>query len=746
MRSLRKTLPVIAVILVLLSLCACSGSVKSQKYELSEGVLTAEKKTAYAQARKFGAKLKIASSSMIELYYDGVSGDIAVRNANTGKWWYSLPEKYVQGGELLPSVVSAQVVLDGKLIELNSCVNANDHVNVTSEKIENGVRAKYTLKYTLEDDRLVSFAVPVEYTLTDGNFYAKIDCSAIENLSTAQGAVITKLRLLDFFGSNSAASSDEYLLVPDNCGGIIKTSKVKDGFKDMSLKVYGDGEKNNAVMGVFGVKRDNDAFVCIIRKGDALATVNAGTVKGEAKYNKVGAQFDITESQTSEKKDKTYISVAGKTYGGDIELCYRFLSGDNAGYSGMSVACREQLIRDGVLSTGTVEASGDLPMVLSVLATANTQPSKLSVLTTFEQLQDMLTHLKSKGFSNIYVKYKGALSGGDNQRNVSGVEFLKSLGTDDDYDELMNYMSAQNLTMFTDISCLTIPKSATRASKYAQNVMNDNVSVTVENGFSVKNERDVIGFNVIEDNVISLIRFAKDNSLGAVSVSDAASFLYSDYSEGATRDDVKNRISEQIASVSGTSRLMVSGGNLYALKNAEVISDMPLGTSTVNSSWYNSVPFVQLVLHGTIEYSCKPINFSSNYRNQILRAVEYGSLPAFEWCYEDVLTPKEQESSEAAKATEGTTAQQTTAAADKTENINKTYSYTQWANVAYAYYEKANKALGDLRDQRMTAHYAVKSGFYCTEYGDTKIYVNYTSKNVTINGVTVPANDFMRIN
>ena len=745
MRSLRKTLPLIAIILVLLGMCACGSSVKSSRYELSESILTAEKKTAYAQARQFGAKLKVASSSMAELYFDEASGDVAVRNATTGKWWYSLPEKYVQGGKLLPSVLSAQVVFEGKLIELNSCVNANDHVKVTGEKIENGVRAKYTLKYKLDDDRMISFAIPVEYTLTDGNFCAKIDCASIEDLSSAQGAVITKLRLLDFFGSSTTAGNNEYLLVPDNCGGIIKTAKATEKFKDMSLKVYGDSEGNSAVIGAFGVKRDNDAFVCIIRKGDALATVNAGTAKSESKYNKVGAQFDITESKTFTKKDKTYISVSGKTYDGSIELCYRFLSGDNATYSGMSVACREQLIRDGVLSTGTVETDGDLPMVLSVLATANTEPSKLSVLTTFEQLQDMLTHLKSKGLSNIYVKYMGALSGGDNQRNVSGVEFLKSLGTSENYDELTNYMSAQNLTLFTDIKCLTIPKSATRASKYAQDVMNDNVSVSEENGFSVKNERDAIGFNVIEDSVISLIRFAKDNSLGAVSVSDAASFLYSDYSEGATRDDVKNEISEEISSVSGTSRLMVSVGNLYALKNADVISDMPLATSRINSTCYNSVPFVQLVLHGTIDYSCKPINLSLNYRTSILRAVEFGALPAFEWCYEEALTPAEEESSKAAEEAETTAAKQS-ADSGNTETIDKTYSYTQWANVAYAYYEKANKALGDLRDQRMTAHYAVKSGFYCTEYGDTKIYVNYTSKDVTVSGVTVPANDFMRIN
>ncbi len=743
MRIFKKAFLVLLFAFILLSLCACSNSSKSSKHELAESTLVSEKNTAYAQARKFNSNQKVTSSSMIELYFDQASGDVAVRNASTGKWWYALPEKYSSNGKLVPSILSLQVVRDGQIIELNSCTDSANPVKVTSEVIENGIKASYTLSYTIDEENTVSFTVPVEYTLVDGNFYVGVDCNNIENLSTADGTVITKVRLLNSFGASTTASSNEYLLVPDNCGGIIHTAKATDDFKDISLKVYGDTQSSNALMGVFGVKKDSDAFVCIIRHGDAIATVNAGTSKSESKYNMVGAEFDITESEVVTKKEKNYIYVSDKTYTDRIELCYRFLSGDNAGYSGMSVACREQLIRDGVLSSAEADSSGDLPMVLSVLATANTQPSKTAVLTTYEQLQDMLIHLKSKGFSNIYVKYKGALSGGDNQMNIGSAETLRSLGTSEDYEELENYMSAQNLTLFTDINCLTVPENSLRGSKCASSVTNGKQSVSVENGFSSKVNRDVVGFDTIEDNVISLISFAKDNDFGAVSVSDVATFLYSDYSHDKTRADIKDEISTEISSVSGTARLMVEKGNLYALKNAEVISDMPLNTSRANSTCYESVPFAQLVLHGTVNYSSEPINLSSDYKKAILRAVEYGAMPAFEWCYEEVRTKEETESIEA-QAQERSNDE--TTATVEAGVIDRTYSYTQWANVAYAYYEKANKALSDLRDRRMTAHYQVRSGLYCTEYGNTMIYVNYTSKDITVNGVTIPKNDFMRVN
>lgn len=733
MKFLKKALPVSLLLLLVLSLCACADSAKSEKFKLDDTVLSAEKDTAYAQVRKFTSAQKVTTSSMLEMYFNDKVGDVAIKNTSTGKWWYSLPEKYNSEGKTIPATLTAEVVLDGTLIELNSCVDKSGYVAVQSEKIENGVLAKYTLKCDT-DDGTVSFVVPVEYTLIDGNFYAKIDCQNIENTSSVDGAIMTKIGLLNFFGAGSEKVEDEYLLVPDNSGAIIKTAKVSDKFSDVSYKIYGDTDSSNALFAAFGIKKADDAFLCLIRKADAISTVNAGTLKTATKYNMVGAQFDITETQTETVKDKTYIYVSGKTYSGEIELCYRFLSGDNASYSGMAVAYREQLIRDGILSSSSVETDSALPMVLSVLATANTKNSKLDVLTTYEQLQDMLIHLKSKGFANIYVKYKNALSGGDNQRSISEAEFIHTLGTQEEYDALTQYMSAQNLTMFTDMKWLTVPKGAGSASDYAKNIKDGNVLYTTKNAFSSLGERNVIGLEAIEESIISLLNFAKYNELSAVSVSDGARFLYSD--KEYTRDDVKNEISEEISSVSGTSRLMVEKGNLYALKNAEVISDMPLTTSVKETAYYKGVPFLQLVLHGTLEYSCEPINLSDDYKTAILNAVEYGALPAFEWCYEDV-----QASEDASSANSDVQAQ----SQDSTENFAQ-YSYTQWANVAFAYYDKANKALGDLRDSRMTAHYEVKKNFYCTEYGDTKIYVNYTENDITVNGVTVPANDFMRIN
>lgn len=61
---------------------------------------------------------------------------------------------------------------------------------------------------------------------------------------------------------------------------------------------------------------------------------------------------------------------------------------------------------------------------------------------------------------------------------------------------------------------------------------------------------------------------------------------------------------------------------------------MPLTPSVAGSGAYVSVPFVPLVLHGIVDYAGEPINTETNLEETLLRSVEYGACPHFEWNYE----------------------------------------------------------------------------------------------------------------
>ena len=106
----------------------------------------------------------------------------------------------------------------------------------------------------------------------------------------------------------------------------------------------------------------------------------------------------------------------------------------------------------------------------------------------------------------------------------------------------------------------------------------------------------------------------------------------------------------------------------------------------------------------------------------MLRSIEYGACPSFTWSYEEL------------KAKEG---------AKDAPEVYYVGSLAQAAD----YYKQADQALADLRGARMTKHSMVQENVYCTEYDSSSlVYVNYGDAEATVNGVTIPARSFLRLN
>ena len=104
-------------------------------------------------------------------------------------------------------------------------------------------------------------------------------------------------------------------------------------------------------------------------------------------------------------------------------------------------------------------------------------------------------------------------------------------------------------------------------------------------------------------------------------------------------------------------------------------------------------------------------------KTAFLKCVEYGCLPSARWYCTKL----------------------------DNETDDKFY-YDNNINDMVNYYTKINEALGDIQSSRMTSHYKVQDGLYCTEYDNSiKVYVNYTDKAVTINGIKIPSMDCVKI-
>ena len=232
--------------------------------------------------------------------------------------------------------------------------------------------------------------------------------------------------------------------------------------------------------------------------------------------------------------------------------------------------------------------------------------------------------------------------------------------------------------------------------------------------------KEFINVEKLNDIIVSVLSKTEGLEFSGFSLNDLGTVLYSDYSSnGMSRQDAAEIISSSVAPLSTNHSTMAVTGNFYMIKNVNKIVNMPMKPSVARSGAYISVPFVPMVLHGIVDYTGLPINTEVNMQETMLKYIEYGACPHFEWNYEPI--DKDAESD--------------------------IYYYDNTINAAAEFYTKANAALYDLRDARMTDHYEVENGIFCTEY-DTgaMIYVNYTDSDFTILGVVVEANDFMRIN
>lgn len=681
-------------------------------------------------------KEKAAASGLIELKIDPKSKSFCIAETATGRIWSALP--LLSDAPLKndlhddASIASLRVLIGSDIHHLNTQDNSLAYNKASYKKITDGARFTFDIftdaktaekKSYAESD--VGFRIEMDVTLKDGSL--RVNCKH-SNLTGNENAFIESIDLLNYFGAYTQSFENDFLLVPDGCGAIIKTSIYDESFESLSFAVYGSdpsvGHKTtgNAVIPAFGIKHGETAFVSLIEKGDAAATVNAEKATAINEYNRVYSTFAVNPSV--HKNEKVYISE--KPVVEEVSLCYRFLQDNNATYAGLASACREQLIRNSVLSTKTVTVEDYLPCFLSLTGTVSGKWGPFDTVepfTTFEQATDMLTHMKSKGINNVNVRYSGVFGGGVNSKNTGKLEINNETGGEEELEKLYNYAKSQKMKIFFDLNILSASNGY--MGKNALSLIRKDTEFkpyyAVDDYFGTEMaERKFCDPADILDGVKDVLNDTENLSFSGFCVNDAGTVVYSDFTKDSQlRQSVADTIADSVVPLSTEKDTMAVTGNFYMLKNIDSIVNMPLKTTASASGAYVSIPFVPLVLHGIVDYTGEPINTQVNIEETLLRYIEYGACPHFEWSY--------------------------TPTGDNAKNDICYYDNT--INTASEYYAEANDILNDLRDARMTDHYEVADGIFCTEYDTgSRVYVNYTDADYQVLGITVEARSFLRVN
>lgn len=567
---------------------------------------------------------------------------------------------------------------------------------------------------------------------------------------------LASFQVLRYFGAGKY-NQQGYLFVPDGSGALIRyNNDSSKKILNTANTVYGmdyalsfDYGMSNLpgqiYFPVYGNKTEDKAFFAVIEDGDAMAQIISESGNILSSYETIYAKFNYQAAYTVNYTDNTKISglytyLDTNCYEGDYALRYDFLTGEDADYVGMADSYRTYLEEQGILKQlPKTESKADF--YLEMLGAVERTNTKLGFayresvpLTTFEQAKDILEEIKADGDIDLKLRYKGWANNGLYYSVSNKARVEKSLGGKKGLAELQNYIKENQIGFFPDVDFFAVCKDGmfdgyNKSFHSARNIRREELYLTTPQEFTNFAEFQYLNYSVspcyYEKNMKGFFVDYDKFDMSGVSIGTAGSMLYAEYNrtKAVTREETKDILVKGLKSYVSDYKLMVDGGNVYTLPYASEIVNVPLYHSA-NTIEDESVPFMQLVLHGYVAYAGEAMNLSGEYEELFLRSIEYGSTPFY------------------------------TVAADNEELLSKTsmtyYYSVNWENLKeeiQTSMEKWAEAYDGLGNQKMTSHQRLSENVSRTEYEDgTVFYVNYGTEDVQLeNGAKVEARNYIKI-
>lgn len=413
-------------------------------------------------------------------------------------------------------------------------------------------------------------------------------------------------------------------------------------------------------------------YVAIITEGESLATITSYHGASLHPYNSAYITINPRPSDTynladalSVGSDEPWTVVSDRKYTGNYSIRYIMVSDEEnseyeASVSGMAAAYRDYLVSNGTLTA--LEATNEnIPLYIEALGATEVQKTVLSfpvyqmtALTTFDDLNMMITDLGEFGIENINFRLTGFTNGGLYPTVSNKADFEDVVGGNEGYSEFVENANKLGIGVFTEFDFAYL-HSVSLFDGYSDK---DHAVQTIDGRYNLKKEYNptfqmfkATNLLAISPSVFEQFYSKLSVSLGklgyyGISSSTLGTDLNSDFDtdDPHNREDSKKYIMELLAQMKSDSNgnVMIDGGNAYTFAYANHILNM----STSSSNYLNSsasIPFISMALHGYINYAGTPTNNASNINYEILKMIETGSNPYFILCAQNTSALKENE-------------------------------------------------------------------------------------------------------
>lgn len=546
-------------------------------------------------------------------------------------------EKYPILEEKVMYVVSQTVLTNA--VAKKDFATVLQNIGYSKEEYEKDSANFTDASNTIEE---AGFNITLEFSVEDGELILNIPNDKIEMYADFP---LTNIIPLKYFGSQTHDSKG-YFVLPDGSGSVMNFYNGKADGHPFTTRVYGtgyalsQGEKTNdykdASLPIYGISCGKTALFAEIIKGDSIADVHAYSGDdSDVAYVTTCFRFRETFiSRLSSGRKEAFSTIQKARFPGDMAIRYSFLNGSDASYSGMAKFYRQRLFKN------ETPASDNISVIIEYVGMIEKQSQMMGisydkeiVLTKFDEVGKYATELKDEGIDNLNIKLTGWFGKGYNHGSTSSVDPVSALGGLKGFNDLSKKLSSNGINFWPDVDIQYTLDNSIGSQKKAIRTIDKSIGKTYEFDMASFNKtyttasRRVNTLSVIKEELNSFVKFADENSLKTLSLRSIGKGVNADFNEEGSTDQ-QTTMNETVAAIKkikeGGKSFITSGSNAYILKLADMCLDTPLTSNEYDATDY-SIPFLQMVIRGNVEYAGDPINLTGDTDVAVLTAAQTGA-------------------------------------------------------------------------------------------------------------------------
>jgi len=662
----------------------------------------------------------VAASENLQLYLNQTTSALIVEDKRNGQLWRSSPADLddAKVSQAWRNRIASPVLLGYTDPDRGRAkVSKPEEMEMVFVPVEGGVRADYRFP---ED----GFALSVLYVVRDDFLEVTVpEDSVVE----ADVNTLISLDVLLFFGATHDGQ-EGYIVFPDGSGTLMTyTSPHPEAVQEISASIYGPDEidveedapfQYPASMPVFGLVSGQAAFVGLITQGDFDANVSVGRSGKAIPYNHTWVTFIYRrQGEFSLTGGQPAWLYEPNLAGGDRQVRYYFLTGEEANYVGMATRYRDFLVRE----RGAGRIPDDAPLMgLDFFMGVERRTwflGELIAMTTFADVQEILADLHAAGVSRVDVTLDAWNQGAIEERYPQRLPVEERLGGEAGLHALAGDVHVRQQRLFlTDWYDVALPRGR-GVFGFSDAVRGVDGLPVGGGGFYFLNPQVSMRKFAVHD-IPQMVELGGDglrlDGLAYLAVPDTNDrYPLSRESYAASWMQLADLTREEFGVVAMT------GGNTYAVSHADRLDWVPMD-STHYDLFDGTIPFYQIAVHGLVSYSGQPYNLHNDGQRTFLQQIEYGAIPHF------VLTK------------------------ENSAQLYRTFAnqiwstrYDFWRDEVIRQYQTMEK-LAPLLSQFIVGHARLAKDVYQTTYEDgTRVVVNYGGQPYVLGSVTVPALDFV---